>query len=57
MPGAGGLPLWRLIETLPANIPYGVEVPLAAQFPDLDPGARLKRLVAATRDFLQRRPA
>ena len=36
---------------------FGVEVPLASQRPDLDPGARLALLVSATREFLQRRNA
>jgi sugar phosphate isomerase/epimerase len=57
LPGHGELPLGRLLDALPADIPFAVEVPLASQRPDLDPGARLALLVRATREFLQRRNA
>lgn len=55
LPGEGELPLWSLIDCLPANVPIGVEVPLASQFPNLDPAARMSRLVRSTRDFLKQR--
>jgi sugar phosphate isomerase/epimerase len=57
LPGDGELPLAALIDALPSDIRFGVEVPLAGQRPDLDPGARLALLVSATRDFLKRRNA
>jgi len=57
LPGHGGLALAALIAALPTDIAFGVEVPLASQRPDLDPGARLALLVSATREFLQRRNA
>ena len=57
LPGEGGLPLSALIDALPPDIQFGVEVPLASQRPDLDPAARLALLVSATREFLQRRTA
>ena len=40
LPGEGGLDLKSLIDALP-QIPFGIEVPLASQYPQLDPGARL----------------
>ncbi len=55
LPGHGGLPLRALIEALPADIPVGVEVPLASQHPELDPVARLAKLGNATRDYLKQR--
>lgn len=57
LPGAGELALPALIDALPPDIQFGVEVPLAGQRPDLDPGARLALLASATRDFLKRRNA
>ena len=57
LPGAGELALSALIDALPPDIQFGVEVPLAGQRPDLDPGARLALLVSATREFLKRRNA
>ena len=57
LPGQGELALSALIDALPPDIQFGVEVPLAGQRPDLDPGARLALLVSATRDFLKRRNA
>ena len=56
-PGRGGLALSSLIDALPPGIPFGVEVPLAAQHPDLDPAARASLLVDTTREFLQQRNA
>jgi len=52
LPGAGGLALRELLSVLPPDIPLGVEVPLAAQRPDLEPKARLKLLADATRRYL-----
>ena len=57
LPGAGELALPALLDALPRDIALGVEVPLAGQRPDLDPGERLALLVSATRDFLKRRNA
>jgi sugar phosphate isomerase/epimerase len=57
MPGHGGLDLWPLIDALPADLPFGVEVPLAGQFPNLPPGDRLALQVRETRKFLEQRPA
>lgn len=57
LPGHGELPLSKLIDALPPATRFGVEVPLASQRPDLDPGARLALLVSATREFLKRRSA
>jgi len=55
LPGHGELALSTLIDALPNGLAYGVEVPLASQRPDLDPGARLALLVSATREFLKKR--
>jgi len=55
LPGHGELPLSTLIDALPAGTPFGIEVPLAGQRPDLDPGARLALLVSVTREFLKKR--
>jgi hypothetical protein len=55
LPGHGELPLSTLVDALPAGTPFGIEVPLAGQRPDLDPGARLALLVSATREFLKKR--
>ncbi len=57
IPGQGGLALWPIIDTLPADIPIGVEVPLANLFPDLAPVERLSRLARETRKFLNKRHA
>ncbi len=53
LPGRGGLALRALIAATPPNLPLGVEVPLAAAHPDLDPAARLAMLVTGTRTFLE----
>ncbi len=55
MPGQGGLDLWSVIDALPADIAIGVEVPLAARYPGLDPAARLTRMVKETREFFEHR--
>ena len=55
LPGHGELALSTLIDALPPGTPFGIEVPLASQRPDLDPGARLALLVSATRGFLKKR--
>lgn len=57
LPGAGALPLWPLLDALPADVPLGVEVPLAGIHPHLSPGERLARLASATRSFLEQRNA
>lgn len=51
LPGRGGLPLKSLIDALPPGIPVGVELPIAGQFPGLDPLARMQLMVRSTRDF------
>jgi len=51
LPGHGDLPLWSLIDALPADIPVGVELPIAGQFPHLDAPARMQLMVRSTRDF------
>ena len=56
LPGAGGLPLWSLIDALPATIPFGVELPIASQYPALSPDARAALMVRSTREFLRARP-
>jgi len=53
LPGAGGLDLGALMAALPADIAYGVEVPLVGQYPHLAPVARLRLMVEKTRDFLR----
>ena len=53
MPGHGGLDLWSVIDALPADIMIGVEVPLASQYPNLDPAQRLSVMVRETRRFLE----
>jgi sugar phosphate isomerase/epimerase len=57
LPGEGELDLAALLDVLPSGLAYGIEVPLAGQRPDLDPGGRLALLVKSTREFLQRRNA
>lgn len=53
LPGHGGLDLWSVIDALPADIMIGVEVPMASQYPNLDPAARLTLMVEQTRKFFQ----
>lgn len=55
LPGEGGLALWPLIDALPPDIPLGVEVPLAGQYPSLSPTERAGMLVAGTRVFMNQR--
>lgn len=52
LPGAGGLDLRGLMAALPADIPYGVELPIAGQFPSLSAIARVRMMVEKTRAFL-----
>src|SRR3712207_3322326 len=52
LPGEGDLPLQTLLDALPPDIPFGIEIPLAARFPLLGPGDRLSLLVNGTRHFL-----
>lgn len=56
LPGTGGLPLWSLIDALPAGIPFGVELPIASQFPTLTPDQRAALMVRSTREFLRAGP-
>ena len=51
LPGHGGLPLWELIDALPADIPVGVELPIASQFPQLDAQARMQLMARSSREF------
>lgn len=51
LPGHGGLPLWELIDAMPADIPVGVELPIASQFPQLDAQARMQLMARSTREF------
>ena len=53
LPGHGGLDLWQVVDALPSDIMVGVEVPMASQFPTLDPAARLILLAKETRKFLE----
>jgi sugar phosphate isomerase/epimerase len=57
LPGDGGLDLRALVDALPQGIPFGVETPVAGQFPHLDPQARLTMMVSRTREFLAARRA
>jgi hypothetical protein len=43
--GDGGMKLRALIHALPTDIPVGLEVPTAAEFPSLLPAARLAQVV------------
>jgi sugar phosphate isomerase/epimerase len=52
LPGKGKLALWPLIEALPPDLPMAVELPIAGQYPKLDPAARMALMVQATRAFL-----
>ena len=56
IPGQGGLALWPIMDALPADLPIGVEVPLASLFPDMAPVERLALLARESRKFLQERP-
>lgn len=51
-PGEGGLDLRGFIAALPPGIPLGVELPIAARFPDLAPAARIRLMAERTREFL-----
>jgi sugar phosphate isomerase/epimerase len=55
LPGQGGLDLRALIAALPDGIPLGLEIPLAGQFPALDPAARADLMVRTTREYLRAR--
>jgi sugar phosphate isomerase/epimerase len=54
-PGAGGLDLAGLMAALPADVPIGVEVPLAGEYPNLPAADRLEILGRATRDYFSQR--
>ncbi len=51
-PGEGGLDLRGFMAALPPGIPLGVELPIAARFPDLAPPARIRLMAERTRAFL-----
>jgi sugar phosphate isomerase/epimerase len=55
LPDRGGLALDALMDVLPPDLPIGVEVPLAMEFPDLDALARARLTATETRNFLARR--
>ena len=57
LPGAGGLPLRALIAALPEGTPLGLELPIAGQYPNLDPVARATHMVQSTRSWLAKEPA
>jgi sugar phosphate isomerase/epimerase len=57
LPGTGGLPLWPLIDALPAGIPFGVELPIASQYPHLDAVQQAQLMLSSTREFLRARTA
>lgn len=52
LPGRGELDLAALIACLPAELPIGVEVPMALSHPDLDSRQRLALMVQATHAYL-----
>jgi sugar phosphate isomerase/epimerase len=56
LPGAGGLPLRALIAALPEGTPLGLELPIAGQYPNLDPVARATLMVQSTRSWLAKEP-
>lgn len=56
LPGAGGLPLRALIASLPEGTPLGLELPIAGQYPNLDPVARATLMVQSTRSWLATQP-
>ncbi len=51
LPGEGGLDLAGLLRALPAQLPMCLEIPLAGK---LDPAARARLVLEATREFLSR---
>ncbi len=55
LPGAGALPLEALVAAVPHGTPLGLELPIAAQYPNLDPVARATLMVRAARDWLATR--
>lgn len=56
LPGAGALPLRALVAAVPEGTPLGLELPIAAQYPNLDPVARATLMVQSTRSWLSTRP-
>lgn len=55
LPGDGGLALEALMAALPADLPLGVEVPLATTHPALSPADRLALLARSVRAWLNHR--
>lgn len=56
LPGAGALPLRALVAAVPEGTPLGLELPIAGQYPNLDPVARATLMVQSTRSWLSTRP-
>lgn len=54
LPGRGGLDLGALIEALPADLPLGLEVPMATLMPSASVADRLTALAAASRAYLSK---
>lgn len=57
LPGAGALPLRALVAAVPEGTPLGLELPIASQYPNLDPVARAALMVRSTRSWLSTRAA
>jgi sugar phosphate isomerase/epimerase len=55
LPGAGALPLHALVAAIPDWTPLGLELPIAGQYPNLDPVARATLMVRSTRSWLSAR--
>jgi sugar phosphate isomerase/epimerase len=53
--GKGGLDVNAIMDALPDDVPLGVEVPLALEFPHLSALERAKLTVSETRAFLESR--
>lgn len=54
LPGHGELPLHALMDALPPGTPVAAEIPLMAQFPDLTPLERARRIYDAAVPFITR---
>lgn len=54
LPGDGALDLAGLMAALPADLPLGLEVPLAGRFPSMQPADRVAALARAARSYLSR---
>ena len=55
LPGVGGLDLGAIMDALPADVPIGVEIPIAAQYANLSPAERIALLATSTRTYLSQR--